>query len=250
MVAGIGLEGLQVAGLGGRRVAHGEVLGAELPPGPGDALPRLTLRQAGVDRVPEVRHRAVWVAAEVLESRAPAVGGQVALGRHHPRVRRLGLGVLAELEEGIAEHSGGVAVGGVELEGSVRLGDRLLEVVAGGGDKGEMADGARVRGGDLDRFLEGPLGQVEVAHVPGLPGLLDVGVTQSVIRGGIVGIALEPLLLEPDGLVRRRALGPERARGDDAQDQRGEQRAQGSKRSRAHGTSGPQGLAPASPQST
>jgi len=99
-----------------------------------------------------------------------------------------------------------MAVGGVELKGLLRLGGCFHEFVTGGEDIGQMARGSGVPRREFQRPSKRLFRQGEVAQVPGLPGLLDVGVTKLEIRRRVLWVALDLTLSEPDGLVRRPAL--------------------------------------------
>src|SRR5262247_4870616 len=95
-------------------MTYGEVLGAELPLGPRDALRRTPVGPSPGDRALEVGDRAGRVSAQAGEPGAPAQRVEIAAQREHAPVRVLGLGVLADLEARVAENPPGVRVGGVE----------------------------------------------------------------------------------------------------------------------------------------
>ena len=134
------------------------------------------------------------VAAEGLQPGAPAEGGQIALdlascAGTRPRPRRT---VPARAARRRA------------LRGRRRRRGRSRGPAWPGRPPARSRDGRRRRRRDGETRARVPraparsdvpsalLGEVEVAHVSGLPGLLDVGVSQPMVRAGIVGIALEP----------------------------------------------------------
>jgi len=246
-----GGEGLEVLGLCPLKVAHPEVLGAELPLCPGDALSRLARRPAGVDGLPQVGDGALGIAAKTLQARQAGQGIQALVEAHHRLERSCRLLVLAQFQERVAQHAVGVAITRIELDGASRQRGSFPELVAGGEDVSQMSRGPGVPRRELQRLAERLFRQRDVAQVASLPGLLDVGVTQPEIGRRAPRLAVELALTEPDRLIGGRGLRGGPGRVDHAQD-REDNEDRDARALHGQGTSGPHGLAPGplSPQST
>jgi len=113
---------------------------------------------------------------------------------------------------------------GVEVDGPLGLPGCAVEVVARVEDEGQVARGVAVPGSELQRLPQGPFREVEVGHVSAFARLLDVGVAQAVIRGGIVGLARHLALDEADALIHARALRQERSWPESGKDESREDR--------------------------